>query len=134
VYVTSAESVIVSGSPIPDCNHEEADTRIVVHILHALGHGSKTVQVRRVDTDVVIILAGAFYELIKIKQLADVWIAFGMGKHCRSTALMPSVLVSEKHDLKRYQCSMKSLDAILCLPSDERARSQSGRPGRHTKR
>jgi hypothetical protein len=53
---------------LSECNHEEAETRIVVHILHALEHGSKTVQVRTVDTDVVIILAGAFCELIKIQR------------------------------------------------------------------
>jgi hypothetical protein len=69
VYMTSAESVkhIGTDSSLSDCNHAEAETRSVVHILHALEHGSKTVQVRTVDTDVVIILAGAFCELIKIQ-------------------------------------------------------------------
>ena len=45
---------------MPNCNHEEADTRIVVHIAHALEQGEKTIYVRTVDTDVVVILAGAF--------------------------------------------------------------------------
>ena len=44
-----------------DCNHEEADTRI--HILHALQQGMMTVKVCTVDTDVVVILAGALYDL-----------------------------------------------------------------------
>ena len=38
VYVTSGESVLHTSSSnhMPDCNHEEADTRIVAHVLHAL--------------------------------------------------------------------------------------------------
>ena len=63
VYVTSGERVISAGSDMTNCKHEEADTRVVVHILNALEQGMKSVQVRTVDTDVVIILAGAFYEL-----------------------------------------------------------------------
>lgn len=36
------------------CNHEEADTRMVVHVMHALQQGSATIQKRTVDTDDVI--------------------------------------------------------------------------------
>ena len=63
VYVTSGERVISAGSDMTNCKHEEADTRVVVHILNALEQVMKSVQVHTVDTDVVIILAGAFYEL-----------------------------------------------------------------------
>jgi hypothetical protein len=85
VYVTSGESVVSTNStnPMLNCNHEEADTRIVVHILHALGQGMKTVKVRTVDTDVVVILSGIFYELLVTQPLLDIWVAFGMGKSYR---------------------------------------------------
>ena len=83
VYVTSGERVISAGSDMTNCNHEEADTRAVVHILNALEQGMKSVKVRTVDTDVVIILAGAFYELCQTQPLADIWIAFGMSKNYR---------------------------------------------------
>ena len=45
VYITSEESVlkVCSSSPMPNCSHEEADTRIVVHLLHALQQGLTTV-------------------------------------------------------------------------------------------
>ena len=66
-----------------DCNHEEADTRIVVHIQHALQQGMKTIEVQTVDTDVVVILVGVFYDLHAIQPLADIWIAFGVGKNYR---------------------------------------------------
>ena len=42
---------------MPECNHEEADTRIVVHALHAIqADQAKSVLVRTVDTDVIVIL------------------------------------------------------------------------------
>ena len=65
------------------CNHEEADTRIVVHILHALEQGMKIIQVRTVDTDVVTILVGAYFSLVKTQPDLDIWVAFGTGKSFR---------------------------------------------------
>ena len=66
MYVTSGESVVSVGqtsSMMPDCNHEEAANRVVVHTLHALEQGIKSIVVRTVDTDVIIILTGVFFEL-----------------------------------------------------------------------
>ena len=68
---------------MPNCSHEEADTRIVVHIARALEQGAKTIYVRTVDTDVVVILAGAFFDLIATQPLANTWVTFVMGKHYR---------------------------------------------------
>ena len=85
VYVTPEQGVVSIGdnSAMQNCNHEEADTRIVVHVLHALTHGAKTILVRTVDTDVVVILAGTFHDLVATQPLADIWVAFGMGKNYR---------------------------------------------------
>ena len=58
-----AVASIGSGILMPNCNHEEADTWMVVHITHALEQGAKTIYVRIVDI-VIIILAGAFFDLI----------------------------------------------------------------------
>ena len=70
-----------SGNPMPNCNHEEADTRIVVHLLHAFRNDAAvTALVRTVDTDVVVILVGKFYDLKAVKDNVDIWIAFGMGR------------------------------------------------------
>ena len=79
-YVTSGETVISVGqtsSVMADCNHKEADTTVVVHILHALWHVIKTIVVCTVDTDVIVILTGVFFELIANNPLADIWVAFG---------------------------------------------------------
>lgn len=46
-----------------NCNHEEADTRVVVHTVLVVKQGMKTVKEHTLDTDVVVILAGIFYDL-----------------------------------------------------------------------
>lgn len=59
-------SVISIGldRPMPECNHEEADARIVVHVLHAiLADQAKSVVVRTVDADVIVFLVGKFHYL-----------------------------------------------------------------------
>ena len=68
---------------MPNCNHEEAETRIVVHVLHALQQGLTTVQVRTVDTDVVVVFIGVFHKLLLSQPKADIWVAFGVGKNYR---------------------------------------------------
>jgi len=49
----------------------------------SLQQGMKTIQVRTVDTDVVVILVGVFYDLDSIQPLVDICIAFGVGKNYR---------------------------------------------------
>ncbi len=86
VYITSGEAVVSLGlnsTAMPDCNHEEADTRIVVHLLHALEHGMRTIKVRTADSDVIAILVGAFFNLTSTQSSVDVWVAFGTGKNFR---------------------------------------------------
>ncbi len=83
VYVTSGQSVnSTMSTEMMSCNHEEADTRIIVHVLHALCQGMKS-KVGAVDTDVVFILTGAFFELSQAQPLVDIWVAFSMGKNYR---------------------------------------------------
>ncbi|CAH3138062.1 unnamed protein product, partial [Porites lobata] len=68
---------------MPNCNHEEADTSIVVHVPHALQQGLTTVQVRTVDTDVVVVLIGVFHMLLLSQPKADICVPFGVGKNYR---------------------------------------------------
>jgi len=71
---------------MPDCNHEEADTRVIVHILHALEQGIKSIVVQTMDTN-VIVLADVFFELTANKPLAGIWVAFGTGKNFRMCSI-----------------------------------------------
>ena len=81
------QSVITVGQEQPiamgNCNHEEADTRMVVHLMNALENGLKSVVVRTVDTDVIVVLIGEFHVIHEVYPDADIWIAFGTGKHFR---------------------------------------------------
>ena len=83
IFITSGITVAgteTNHSMLP-CNHEEADTRILIHLLDALEHGSTICLVRTVDTDVVVILIGKFHALLTKYPAAEIWIAFGTGKN-----------------------------------------------------
>lgn len=85
IFITSGENILSTRENFVSfkCNHEEADTRIILHILYVLQDGHSNVLVRTVDTDVVVLLIGHFHEIIGQYPLADIWVAFGMGKHFR---------------------------------------------------
>ena len=82
LYVTSAQNVISVGTndPMESCNHEEADTRIIVHIFHALLQGQTCFHVRTVETDIVVILLGTFHKMLPIQGNVNIWVAFVSGK------------------------------------------------------
>jgi hypothetical protein len=63
-----------------DCDHEEADSRMLVHLLHALEHGANIIQIRTVDSDVIVILIGQFHDLVVHYPLMKLWVAFNSGK------------------------------------------------------
>ena len=48
---------------MPDNDHEEADTKILLHLQNALQTGSCACLVRTVDTDVIVIITGKFRKL-----------------------------------------------------------------------
>jgi len=82
--ITTSGVDVLSPSPVETegliaCNHEEADTRIVIHVKHASARGLKKVLIRTVDTDVVV-LAIAYEQQLELQEL---FIAFGVGKHFR---------------------------------------------------
>ncbi|KAG1662386.1 hypothetical protein GQR58_020959 [Nymphon striatum] len=83
-FATDGAGVLASGSSQNDmcpCDHEEADTRLIIHVQNALKNGANTCVVRTVDTDVLVILIGRFHHLLTLNKDADVWISFGTGKN-----------------------------------------------------
>jgi len=54
--IVQGTSVISRGSEhvTGQCDHEEADTRIVVHVRHVQEEGTEYVLVRTVETDIVV--------------------------------------------------------------------------------
>ena len=72
-------SVPVDKDGLAPCNHEEADTRILLHVKHAISKGYNKIMIRTVDTDVVV-LAVAHVRMLDVQEL---WVSFGVGKHHR---------------------------------------------------
>ena len=68
IIVTSGTTAVLRGSDrsMELCDHEEADTRLFIHLLDALQNGCTNCLVRTVDTDVIVILIGKFHELITL--------------------------------------------------------------------
>ncbi|KAH3858449.1 hypothetical protein DPMN_101072 [Dreissena polymorpha] len=51
-----------------ECDHKEADTRLVSHLKNAIERAAKLCQIRTVDSDVVVILVGSLHS-VKTDQL-----------------------------------------------------------------
>ena len=47
------------GSDLSPCSHEEADTRMMVHVADAVRNGHKSIMIRTADTDVVVLAVAA---------------------------------------------------------------------------
>ena len=85
IYITSSDEVdaVGPGPAMGSCNHEEADTRVIVHVLHALQHASVGL-VLTGDTDVVVILLSNFQHIAAANPAAEIWKWFpGEGRSYR---------------------------------------------------
>jgi len=80
VLCSPAESYLASVAP---CSHEEADTRLLLHVADAVQKGCKKVTIRTVDTDVVILAVASFSKIAP----DELWIAFGVGSSFRYIAV-----------------------------------------------
>ena len=60
LVITDGEAVL-SKPPLLDlallapCSHEEADSRMLLHVSHAANHGHHKIIIKTVDTDVVVL-------------------------------------------------------------------------------
>ena len=64
---------------IAPCTHEEADTRILLHLADAVKEGYSKVSIRTVDTDVLVLAVKAAQCL----NPTELWVDFGVGKTFR---------------------------------------------------
>ena len=85
--VTTVEEEAICTPPkcldlLSPCKHEEADTRMILHANDA-ANTCKTILIRTVDTDVVVIATANFSQL----NVDTLWIGFGVGKHFRYIAI-----------------------------------------------
>ena len=86
LIITDGEAVL-SEPLLPDltsltsCNHEEADSRMLLNASHAAKHGHHAILIRTVDTDVVVLAVSLAQELQPEDKLA-----FGTGQTFRYLA------------------------------------------------
>ena len=66
-------------SSLAPCNHEEGDTWMFVHAADAVNQGCQKIMIRTVDTDVVTITVSVIPSI----DIAELWVAFGTGRHLR---------------------------------------------------
>ena len=86
IVTTLGEEVYVSIqrdiSQLSPCNHEEANTWMILHVADAIHEGYMKILQRTVDTDIVVLAVAAAAKLNTISDL-ELWVAFGTGKHFR---------------------------------------------------
>ena len=86
IISTSGQRVISSRSSNNDylqpCNHEEADTRIVLHLSDAVQRGHSDIIICTADTDVVVLVVSNFHKI----GAQNIWLSFGVAKHHRYIA------------------------------------------------
>ncbi|CAG9767973.1 unnamed protein product [Ceutorhynchus assimilis] len=66
---------LLDTSAMVPCNHEEADTRYMLHAAHAAHNGDKKIRICTVDPDVIV-----------LNEETEIWVAFGSGKTFRFLA------------------------------------------------
>ena len=69
------------------CSHEEAETRILLHVAHCARQGLRKLVIGTVDTDVVVLAKGHFPAI----RLDELWVRFGVGTHFRQIAIQEIV-------------------------------------------
>ena len=132
VVITSGNTVISKGGDVPDMqanDHEEADTKIVLHLLNALQTGSSSCLVRTVDTDVIVILTGKLSKLRDICPTVNIWVAFGTGKHYTYYHINKLLPFLGKRSLQHSLPSTVSLAVTQSPPFLEKVNSLHGLPG-----
>ena len=104
------------------CSHEEADTRIILHLAYAAMSGYDPIMIRTVDTDVVV-LAITYYHAL---SASEIWVAFGTGKHfrCIGAHCVANALSPEKASILSL---FHAFTSFL-----EKARNRHGILGQHT--
>jgi len=88
IYCTSGEQVLcapprIANTIIEPCTHEEADTRMVLHLYDAALSGHRSIMITASDTDVLVIILSNFHRI----PGSEIWMLFGVGKHQRYIAV-----------------------------------------------
>lgn len=85
VYITDVDNNTVrqvgrGDEMVGEFKQEEADTRTVVHILHALNSSCSSITVKTSDSDIVVILIGHYGRFHEINEDCQIHVLYGTGK------------------------------------------------------
>ena len=88
LVITDGEAVLskptlLDLALLAPCSHEEADSRMLLHVSHAANHGHHNILIKTVDTDVVVLAVSVAQGLLPEDEQ---WKAFGTGKSFRYLA------------------------------------------------
>ena len=119
LVITDGDAVLSKPS-LPDttglapCNHEEADTRMMLHTAHAAHAGHSKITIRTVDTDVVVLAVALARSL---EEDDEVWVSFGVGKAFRFLAAheMARALGPEKAQALPMFHALTRCDTVSCF-------------------
>ena len=102
LYITEDDCVkhMGEGTPMGQCTREEADARILVHLLHALQTKSIGL-INTGDIDCVVMLLANHQQIISANPAADIWIYFHAGKSKRiiNLKVLPQILAKRLANL-----------------------------------
>ena len=84
IYTTHGESVLSTSNrsdvdTLTPCNHEEADTRLMIHARDASIKVHGRIKIRSNDIDVVVLAVSVASSL----SLEEFWVTYGSGKNVR---------------------------------------------------
>ena len=101
-------------SALAPCNHEEADTRIMLHAAHAACNGHKKNLICTVDTDVIVL---AVTLACTLNEDAEVWVSFGTGKTfcCLAAHEIARALGPEKAQALPMFHALTGCDTVSCF-------------------
>jgi hypothetical protein len=116
VYITAGDQVhhVRNSPPMDQCNHEEADTCILVDLFHALQISSLGM-VHTGDTDVVVTILRNFHHIKALNPAAEIWISFKAGKDTRMISM--NTIATNLGTTTCKGSSMHSLDQTARIPS-----------------
>ena len=87
LIITAIDNTAITSLQIPypadmitSCNHEEADSCLLLHATHCLATGHERIMVITVDLDVVVLAIFAAAALNPLYKLEKLWVEFMVGK------------------------------------------------------
>lgn len=117
ILVTDGSHVLCNHpadlSVLEPCSHEEADTRMMLHVANAADAGSSRVMIKTVDTDVIVLAIACFRRM----SLSELWVAFGSGKHLRYFPIhvLARNLGSERSSALPFFHAFTGCDTVSCF-------------------